>query len=365
MSKPTRSCSLTPDAAGVLQDTPVASVDLDVATRNIARMQAYCDEHGLACRPHVKTHKLPLLAHEQVRAGAVGITCQKLEEAFVMARAGLGDILVAYPLVGPVKTGRLAQLARLATVTVAADSAEVARGLSSALADHGQQISFLVECDTGLGRTGVQDAGGALELARLVDSLPGLRLGGLMTYPTSAASGPFFEAAVAALRDAGLEAPVVSGGGTETAFSTHETPVITELRPGTYVYGDRACVANGTHRLEDCALRIRTTVVSRPAPGRAILDAGSKVLTSDPVEAAGETGYGHILERPNAVVAELFEEHARVDLAASDEPLELGDIVTIVPNHACGTTNMQGDVLLHRSGVLIGLAPVAARGMVR
>src|SRR4051794_5574565 len=277
-------------------------------------MQAYCDAHGLACRPHVKTHKLPLLAHEQVRAGAVGVTCQKLDEAFAMADAGIQDILIAYPLLGPLKAERLADLAGRCTVSVAADSAEVARGLGAALSGRGREVGFLVECDTGLGRTGVATPDAALELARVVAAVDGLRLAGLMTYPTSPATGAFFEAAVEAMTAEGLAAPVISGGGTKDALRTHETPIITELRPGTYVYGDRACIANGTHTAADCALRVRTAVVSVPVAGRAILDAGSKVLTTDPVEALGELGYGAIVERPGAVITELFEEHARVDL---------------------------------------------------
>src|SRR5712692_1513978 len=99
-------------------DTPVATVDLDAVDRNIARMQRYCDAHGLAFRPHIKTHKLPLLAHKQMQAGAVGIACQKLGEAEVMAAVGLADILITFPLVGSSKLERLVTLTRSAKVAV-------------------------------------------------------------------------------------------------------------------------------------------------------------------------------------------------------------------------------------------------------
>src|SRR5919201_3364612 len=139
-------------------DTPALTADLDAVDRNIARMQAYCDDHGLALRPHIKTHKLPVLAHAQIRAGAVGIACQKLGEAEVMAAAGIDDILITFPLVGPGKAERFASLARERRMGTVGDSAGVARSLSAALAREELEAQFLVECDTGFGRTGVQTA---------------------------------------------------------------------------------------------------------------------------------------------------------------------------------------------------------------
>jgi D-serine deaminase-like pyridoxal phosphate-dependent protein len=346
-------------------DTPYASVDLDVVERNVRRLQDYCDAHALACRPHIKTHKLPAIAHAQVRAGAVGITCQKLGEAAAMIAAGIEDVLIAYPLLGAQKLERCCGLARAARISVAADSAEVARGLAQAMSERGLEIDFLVDCDTGLGRTGVGSAAEALELARLVDGLPGLRFAGLFAYPTAPGQVGLLEQARAAIVAAGIAVDTVSGGGTRDAFRTHESPVVTELRVGTYVYGDRACLAQGVSALEDCALRVHATVVSSRRPGHAILDVGSKTLTTDEVEAPGVEGYGLILERPGARIVELFEEHARVELAPGEPPLALTDIVTIVPNHACGTTGVQNEVLAHRGGEPIGWWPVTSRGAVR
>jgi D-serine deaminase-like pyridoxal phosphate-dependent protein len=346
-------------------DTPYASVDLDLVARNIERMQTYSDAHDLSLRPHVKTHKLPAIAHMQVAAGAVGITCQKVAEAAAMIASGIDDVLIAYPVYGEAKLERLCGLARQARISVAADSQLVANALSAAAAHHGVTVGFLVECDTGLARTGVQSAREAVELARLVDRLPGLVFAGLMTYPTGPDAPRILGDARTAIESHGLNVRRISGGGTAQAFSTHQSGVISELRAGTYIYGDRACVANGSVPLEHCALRVHATVVSRPTATRAILDAGSKTLTTDPVEAPGLTGYGVILERPGAEIDELFEEHARVRLAPTEPPLEIGDLVTIIPNHACGTTNMQNEVFAHRSGKPVGWWPVAARGGVR
>jgi D-serine deaminase-like pyridoxal phosphate-dependent protein len=345
-------------------DTPCLTVDLDAVERNIARFQGYCDEHGLAFRPHIKTHKLPAIAHMQVRAGAVGITCQKLGEAEVMQAAGLRDILLTFPLVGAAKAERLAALAQEGELSVAADSAAVARGLSQALSSAGTEAGFLVECDTGFGRTGVQTPQEAAELAQLVSELPGLRFDGLMTYPTLAGTGPALRAAIDEIEARGVEVKTVSAGGTPTFFTNHEVPEVTEVRAGTYLYGDRACIANGSVPLEDCALRVRATVVSRPTRDRVILDSGQKALTSDPVEPSG-SGHGLIVEYPEAVVYGLSEEHGHVDFAGCEERPEVGEVVTIVPNHACGCTNMHDEVAVHRDGRLVGFWPVAARGKIR
>jgi D-serine deaminase-like pyridoxal phosphate-dependent protein len=344
-------------------ETPVLTADLDAVERNIARMQAYCDEHGLALRPHIKTHKLPQIARLQVDAGARGITCQKLGEAEVFADAGFDDMLISFPLVGDAKAERLAALAGRARMSVVGDSATVAEGLAGVLAREGLEVDFLVECDTGFGRTGVQSPDEAAELARLIARLDGLRFAGLMTYPTLPESGPWLRAAREAVERAGLSVEHVSGGGTPTARRTHEIGEVNEVRVGTYVYGDRACIANGSVPLEDCALRVLATVVSRPTRARAIIDAGSKTLTSDP--AIGVTGHGLLVEHPEAEVYALNEEHGYVDVSACKRLPVVGDRVTVVPNHACATANMHDEIVVHRGGEIIETLPTAARGKVR
>jgi D-serine deaminase-like pyridoxal phosphate-dependent protein len=344
-------------------ETPVLTVDLDRVEQNIASMQSYCDAHQLACRPHIKTHKLPEIARMQVDAGAVGITCQKLGEAEVMAAAGFEDILITYPLVGEQKADRLVALSGSVNTAVVGDSAAVAKGLSAALSRDGAEVDFLVECDTGLERTGVQTPEAAADLAATVARLDGLRFAGLMTYPTLPGSGEWLRRAREAIERTGLQVERISGGGTPTARRTHEIGEVTEVRVGTYVYGDRACIANGSVPLEDCALTVLATVVSRPTSERAIIDAGSKTLTSDPAE--GVTGFGLVLEHPEAEIYRLNEEHGFVDVSGCDPRPDVGDVVTIVPNHACGTTNVHDEVVVHRTGEVIGTWLVAARGKIR
>jgi len=344
-------------------DTPALTVDLDAVERNVARMVGYCAEHGLAHWAHVKTHKVPQLAELQLAAGATGLVCQKLGEAEVMAGAGLAPILITFPLVGEAKARRLAALAGRAPVSVGLDSDRSARDLSRALADAAASADVLIECDTGLGRTGVQSPGEAGDLAEVVDGLPGLRLAGRMTHPTRPESGPWLAAARRELAARGLAAERVSGGSTPSAYATHRVEGIGEVRAGTYVYGDRACIADGTVPLADCALRILATVASRPAPGRAILDAGSKTLTNDP--GPGDGRFGLVVELPDAALEHLSEEHGHLRLPAGGAGPEVGERVTIVPNHACGAANLHDEVVAHRGGRVVAVWPIAARGRVR
>ncbi len=263
-------------------DTPAVTIDLDKLEANIARAQAALDVHGIGNRPHIKTHKIPDIARMQIAAGAIGITCQKLGEveAFV---GSADDILLTYNVVGAQKAERLMGLSkRVKRLAVVLDNEVVARGLSEAARLHDADIRFLIECDTGMGRNGVQNPQEAHALAQLAMNLPRLHFEGLMAYPNSfPRTAEFFERALSLFQDSGIPVPVVSGGGTPALPDVGKFPMLTEHRAGTYVYNDVMMVSAGVASWDDCAMRIRLTVVSRPTPERAILDAGSKVLTSD------------------------------------------------------------------------------------
>lgn len=345
-------------------ETPAVLVDLDVAERNIERFQRHCDHHGLDLRPHIKTHKLPDLAKRQVAAGAVGITCQKLGEAEVMAEAGLRDIFLTYNILGPAKLDRLIALSRRCSVSVVADSPTVVEGLAAAFRDEAEPLGVLVECDTGAGRCGVQSPAEARSLAGAIETSPGLRLLGLMTYPPmgdQAAVDRWLRAARDALRDAGLPCERISSGGTPNMWRAQEVPTATEHRAGTYVYNDRSLLEAGVCQEEDCALTVLATVVSRPTETRAIVDAGSKVLTSDLL---GLEGYGLVVGRPEVVVAGLSEEHGTLDLSRSAWRPEVGQRVRILPNHACVVSNMMDEVWVLRGSAAPERRKVAARGCV-
>lgn len=343
-------------------DTPAVLIDLDRALANIARAQAHADAHGMKLRPHIKTHKLPFFAKKQVEAGAVGITCQKLGEAEVMADAGLTDIFLPYNILGAAKLARLLALHKRIQISVTADNEVSLSGLAAAFTDKSHPLKVLIECDTGMGRCGVQSPGEALALARKITAAPGLRFGGLMTYPAAggyAAAEAWLAEAVALLAQSGLECDTVSSGGTPDLWHSGNSSFITEYRPGTYIYLDRYQVAQGVGALDDCALTVLATVVSRPTRDRAILDSGSKALTSDTL---GMTGFGILPDHPGALVSGLSEEHGTLALNGAD--LSVGTRVRILPNHACVVSNLFDEVHLLSGEKVIDILPVAARGRV-
>jgi len=308
----------TPLAAKIAREygTPCAVIDMDRVERNIARIQKACEAAGVANRPHIKTHKSPLLAKMQIAAGASGITCQKLGEAEVMAEAGIDDILISYNLIGDEKMARLGALQRKANMTVAADNSTVIAGLPKAAETSGRQLPVVVECDTGRKRAGVETPAEAVRLAREIAASKGLVFAGFMLYPTEtgwAEAQRFYDEALAGVRAQGQEVRMVSTGGTPNMKNVGKLKGATEHRPGTYIYNDRMQVAAGVATWDDCALNIYSTVVSRAAPERGILDAGSKTLTSD----------------------------------------------------VCVVVNMMDEVVMVRGEEILGVLPVAARGKLR
>jgi D-serine deaminase-like pyridoxal phosphate-dependent protein len=357
----------TPLAAKIARDygTPAAVIDMDRVERNIARIQAACDAAGVANRPHIKTHKSPMLAKLQIEAGARGITCQKLGEAEVMAEAGIDDILISYNLIGDEKMARLGALQANANMTVAADNSVVIAGLLQAATISGRPLGVVVECDTGRKRAGVETPGEAIALAREIAASKGLSFAGFMLYPTEtgwAEAQRFYDEALAGIRAHGLEPTMVSTGGTPNLKNLGKLKGATEHRPGTYIYNDRMQVSAGVAGWDDCAFNIYSTVVSRAGHDRGILDAGSKTLTSD---TGGLDGHGLILEHPEARIARFAEEHGFLDLARSNTRPNVGDVVRIVPNHVCVVVNMMDEVVMVRGDEIVGTLPVAARGKLR
>jgi D-serine deaminase-like pyridoxal phosphate-dependent protein len=316
-------------------------------------------------RPHIKTHKIAEFARLQLSLGAHGITCQKLGEAEVMVAGGLEDILLTFPIVGGTKLDRLEALARRAKMSAVADSIEVAAGLAAVGARLQDRFDVLVECDVGGRRCGVLTPEMASGLARQIDDLPGARFAGLMTYPPTNqidATRSWLQEALALLASAGLEARHVSVGGTPEMYRAHELQVANEHRPGTYIYSDRYMVHHGVGSFEECALRIIATVVSRPAADRAIIDAGSKSLSSDLM---GFSDHGHIVEYPGIRIAKLSEEHGHLDLSQSTQKPQIGERLTIIPNHACAVSNLFDEVAVISSGRFVRMLRVDARGLVR
>lgn len=296
------------------------------------------------------------IARRQLELGAVGLTCQKLGEAETMVDAGFDDVLVPYNLVGARKLERLAALLERATVRVTFDDPALLPGLASAARAAGKELGVLVDCDTGLGRTGVAEPARAAELAAGAARTDGLRFDGFLTHPAPPEALTFLTDAV---ERCSVAVETVSVGGTPTMWSAAGMrPTVTEYRAGTYVFNDMNTIAAGVGDLDDVALTVRAAVVSRPAPDRVVLDAGSKALAAD---VGVDGGYGCVLEAPSSAIVKLDEEHAYVVLAPGDS-LELGQTVSVVPNHACVVANLFDDLTVVHDGEAVETWRVDARG---
>lgn len=340
-------------------ETPSVLIDLDVMTQNIEQMQQRCTSLGLAFRPHIKTHKIPAIARMQLEAGAVGIACQKVTEAEIFVDAGINDIQIPYNVVGPKKTARLADLSIYNRIMVSADHPVVIAGLADAAKAAGITIRVMVDLVTDIQRTGapVEEV---VELAKKIDADENLHFAGLLVYPSNPSMRPAIQEALSQLNQAGIGVDTVSGGGSGAALHAHEVPELTELRVGTYVFNDWSCVSKGWAALENCAMRVAATVVSRPSSDRGILDSGSKTLAADRVQ----DGHGYIVEYPGARIYQLSEEHAHVDFSACDERPVIGERVHVIPVHACVVTNLHNQIYGVRGETVEVVWPVAARGLV-
>jgi D-serine deaminase-like pyridoxal phosphate-dependent protein len=365
-------------------ETPAPVVDLARMERNLGRMADYAAAHRLALRPHIKTHKTPWLAAEQIRRGAVGVTCATPREAEVMSEV-TDDVLVAYPMVGAAKARRVVSLPDHVRLTVALDSTRAADDLAAAAREAGRRVSVLVECDLGMRRVGVQTPEEAIALIKHVTARRELQYAGITFYPghirepvdqqdaSLAALSEQLARLLDALIRAGLEPPVVSGGSTPTAWRTHQLRGVTETRPGTYIYNDRTTAAVGACTTEDCALTVVATVVSTAVPGQAVIDAGSKSLGREPLRAhgapasgasrAGEgEGFGVLLENPDVIVRAMSEEHGLLDLSRTRWRPAVGERVRVIPNHVCIVVHLFDVVHGLRGNAVETSWPVAARG---
>ena len=360
--------------------TPCVLVDQSRVERNIERMQDTAEASGKRLRPHAKTHKSPDLALIQIARGAVGVCCAKLGEAEVFADRGIADIRLPYPL-NPVNGDRVLALLDRTRLSFIVDHMDVARGWSGVMQAAGRDVEVLVKIDVGFHRCGVDpETVDAVDFVARVAELPGLKFRGLLSHAGQAyAAGSEAEIAAIAsyeaqilttLRDGlaakGVEVQEISVGATPTARFSARLDGITEMRPGNYVYYDRMQVGLGAATWDDCALTVLARVVSRPAADRLILDSGSKTLTND--VARGAPGYGAVLQAveiaapdERLVIERLSEEHATVRVTGGCK-LKPGDLVRIVPNHACTVSNLVDEAWIVNGNVAVDRLRIAARG---
>lgn len=346
--------------------SPMPIIDEARLAANITRAQAYVQAQGKTFRPHIKTHKVSAVAQQQLAAGAVGINCQKVTEAEAFAAAGFDDILITYNVLGPQRLSRLLQLNnQVSNLRVVADSPAIVAGLAKRFEGQSKPLRVLVECDVGAGRCGVQTPAQAVALARQIAASGALQFEGLMTYPPAGGAAQvetFFQGSMRQLSALGISCPVRSNGGSPDLFSAGAVASATEHRAGTYVYNDRSMVRAGSCSVDEIAMHVLATVVSRPTAVRAVLDAGSKALTSDLL---GFTDHGELVGLPGARITSLSEEHGVVDLSDCTVPLpDVGAQVRIIPNHACVISNLFDRMVFHKNGIVSRVETVSARGLV-
>jgi D-serine deaminase-like pyridoxal phosphate-dependent protein len=358
--------------------TPQVLVDRVRLLNNIDRVQQTADAAGVRLRPHAKTHKSPVIARWQIDRGAVGICCAKLGEAEIFADAGITDIRLPYPI-NPIHAARVIALMKRAAISIIVDHASVALEWSNALCAAGRTLDVLVKVDVGFHRCGIDPDRGAVEFIQTVAAMKGLRVRGLLSHAGHAYRASSAEelrsiadreaAVLVALKAraaaSGIPLDELSVGATPTFRFSVTAREVTELRPGNYVYFDRTQVTLGSASLDDCALTVLATVVSKPSADRIILDCGSKTLSSD--LAPHVAGYGVVLTRDGSAIDDslsidrLSEEHATVG-ARGGTALEPGDRVRVLPNHSCVVSNLVDDVQLVEGDRVVDTLRVAARG---
>jgi D-serine deaminase-like pyridoxal phosphate-dependent protein len=354
-------------------DTPALVIDADVMERNIAEMGRFFAEIHPGLRPHAKTHKSPVIAHKQLEAGAIGITCAKLGEAEVLAAGGVRDLLIANQVVGPQKIQRLVRLARHADVKVAVDNEEHLHQISDAAVDAGSTVGVLVEINAGMNRCGVEPGEPALALARLASSLPGIHFFGIQAYEGHLQNIPSHDERERRARDAmvpvietrrlieshDIEVHAVSGGGTGTFDITSAIEGFDEIQAGSYVFMDGAYgKVEGPNQKFRPALFLWSTIVSRPAPDRAVADIGLKT-------AAPEHGLPQMYGIAGAETVSQSEEHVKLQVSGDAAQLRFGDKVRFQPGHVCTTVNLHDSYIVVRGDVVEAIWPVAARGRSR
>lgn len=350
-------------------DTPALLIDLAALEANIGQAAAMCRQHGVAWRPHAKCHKSPDIARRLLEAGAIGLTCAKLGEAEAFAAAGIADLLIANYVVGPRKVERLVALTRRANPIVCLDHIDQAEPISHAMTAAGQRVRAILEVDIGMQRCGVSPGKPALELAQKVAALPGIELSGVMGYEGHLLlienQGEKAARVCAALEQlvetkhrierAGIACPIVSCGGTGSLPFAVQQPSITEVQAGGVIFMDAFyrlhCRLEGFRY----ALSILATVVGRPAPDRAIIDAGRKTMNM-------ELQMPLVMDRPGIDVERLSAEHGILKLSPAAQDLKIGDRLELIPGYGDFTTVLHNQFYVLHDDKLVDIWPLTARG---
>ena len=355
-------------------DTPALIIDLDAFEYNLRRLPESLIGKPVRVRPHAKTHKCPVIALMQIELGAVGLCCQKVSEAETLVYGGVKDVLVSNEIIGAQKLERLAALAKLAKIGVCVDDAQNVRDLAAVAARVNVKLDVYVEIDVGTFRCGVSPGEAAVILAKEISSSRHLRFAGLHAYHGAAqhqrnhaARRASIHAACEhaietrqALQSARFDCPIITGAGTGTYLFEATSQVYNELQPGSYIFMD---ADYGRNNGEDGApvsdfrqsLFVWTTVMSRPAPDRAVVDAGLKALSVD-------SGMPLVAELRGVEYSRASDEHGVLLIKDGEEKLALGTKIRLTPGHCDPTVNLHDWYVGVRNGVVEELWPISARG---
>lgn len=352
-------------------DTPIVKVNLEVMERNIQELAKLAKEANVKLRPHTKTHKSTYIAKEQLKAGASGITTATLGEAEVMAEAGIKDILIAFPIIGEKKLERFQSLFKNTDLIVGLDDYEIAVGLNKVGLALNKKVPIYFDIDTGLGRMGRLPEE-SIEQIYETSKLPFIEVRGLMSHTGHAYKAKTEEEAKKIaieeatklnevknqMKEKDVFISEISVGATATARFIKDIPFITEVRAGMYVFNDRMVMGTGGANVDDCALTVWATIVSKPTKNRMLIDAGSKTLAYDAFKGGG---YGYIKEHENLIINNLSEEHGFVEVKGETD-LKIGDVIEIIPNHVCPVVNLTDNLFGFRNDEFERIIAVEGRG---
>ena len=353
-------------------DTPALILDLDAFEGNLKLLQQSLAGRTIKVRPHAKSHKCPEIALRQMALGAVGACCQKVSEAEAMVDGGVGDVLIANEVVGAAKIARLTALAQRAKIAVCADHADNVAALDAAAGEAGVRLDVLVEVNVGANRCGVEPGAPAFKLAQQIHTCKNLRFAGLQAYQGGAqhlrkteerraaieAAGEKVKSTTALLAQAGIPCERVTGAGTGSYMFEAASNIWHELQAGSYIFMDADYAKNdwtesGIPRFEH-SLFVWTSVMSTPAPDRAICDAGLKASSID-------SGMPRVFDTPGVEYTRASDEHGVLKLSVGVS-LPLGHKLKLVPGHCDPTVNLYDHYVCVRKGRVEALWPIAARG---
>lgn len=352
-------------------DTPALILDLDAFERNMSLLQDALSGTGVRLRPHAKSHKCPEIALRQIKAGAVGICCQKVSEAAVFVAAGVKDILITNQVVGEKKIAHALDLAEHARIGVLVDHEAQVTAFARVSAERQITIDLYIEVDVGMGRCGATSIEQVVALARQIEQAPYLNLMGLQCYHGSAQHYRLPEdrqhaiasacakaaEAKAAIEKVGIKVERITGAGTGSVMLEGNSAIFNEVQAGSYILMDRDYAKNQRDATDlpfEHALFIKTAILSHPTPGRAVVDAGLKASSVD-------SGMPLVWQRTGANYLKASDEHGVIELNA-DSPLQLGDSILLVPGHCDPTVNLYDEIICIRGDTVEGIWPIAARG---